>query len=373
MTGMTGMTGMKGASNMAGTTVLATPAEATTPPAMGGLAADQLTVGYRTRAAWRRGTPHAVLSGLDLEARAGELTVLLGPNGAGKSTLLRTLCGLLPPLAGRIRIGGRSITEESPATLARRLAVVLTDRVDPGLLSARELVALGRHPHTGFTGRLAPADHTAIQWALEAVDAAHLAERPAAELSDGERQRILTARALAQEPDAILLDEPTAFLDVPSRVALTVLLRDLARSKGLTVVVSTHDLELALRVADAVWLVDRSSCVHTGAPEDLMRTGAIGAAFDADHLAFDPLSGSFGLRRASRATVTVNAPPSLRPLLERALAREGIAAQHGPVDGPADGAAEVSADADGKLTLRRDGTVVRTESFHELTRAVRTW
>ncbi|WP_251061628.1 ABC transporter ATP-binding protein [Streptomyces sp. ISL-100] len=212
-----------------------------TAPGRGGLRADGLTVGYRTRAGWGRSTRRAVLEDLCLEARAGELTVLLGPNGAGKSTLLRTLCGLLPSLAGGVRIGGRSIAEEPPAALARRLAVVLTDRVDAGLLSARELVALGRHPHTGFTGRLTPADHAAVQWALEAVNAVHLAERPAAELSDGERQRVLAARALAQEPDVVLLDEPTAFLDVPSRVALTVLLRDLARDKGLTVVVTESD------------------------------------------------------------------------------------------------------------------------------------
>jgi iron complex transport system ATP-binding protein len=350
-------------------TVVVASAEATVAPSTGGLRTDGLTVGYRTRAAWGRGTRRAVLSDLDLEARAGELIVLLGPNGAGKSTLLRTLCGLLPPLAGRVRIGGSSIADEPPAALARRLAVVLTDRVDAGLLSARELVALGRHPHTGFTGCLTPADHSAVQWALEAVDAAHLGDRQAAELSDGERQRVLTARALAQEPDVILLDEPTAFLDVPSRVALTVLLRDLARDKGLTVVVSTHDLELALRVADAVWLVGRDSRVHTGAPEDLIRTGAVAGAFDADHLAFDPLSGSFGLRRASRATVTVDAPPALRPLLERALAREDLAVQLAD----AGDEAQVSADQDGNLTLRRAETVLCTRSFHELARAVRAW
>ncbi|GAA4672485.1 ABC transporter ATP-binding protein [Streptomyces chumphonensis] len=338
-------------------------------PSPGGLAAAGLTVGYRTRSAWGRGARHPVLADLDLTARAGELTVLLGPNGTGKSTLLRTLCGLLPPLAGDVRVAGRDVAEETPAVLARRLAVVLTDRVDAGLLSARELVGLGRHPHTGFTGRLTAEDHRVVQWALEAVGAAALAHRPAAELSDGERQRVLTARALAQEPDVVLLDEPTAFLDVPSRVALTVLLRDLAREQGLTVVVSTHDLELALRVADAVWLVDRTSRVHTGAPEDLIVSGAVAAAFDAEHLAFDPLSGSFGLRRAARATVTVESPPHLGPLLERALAREGLTA----LPGPAGEEPRISADEHGDLTLRGDGAARTTRSFHELTRTVRTW
>ncbi|WP_432248718.1 ABC transporter ATP-binding protein [Streptomyces sanyensis] len=337
----------------------------------GGLVTQGLTVGYRTQSPRGRGAARAVLSGLDLHARAGELTVLLGPNGAGKSTLLRTLCGLLPPLDGRIRIGGADLARQRPAVLARRLAVVLTDRVDPGLLSVRELAGLGRHPHTGFTGRLTAADHAAVEWSLHAVGAGHLADRPAAELSDGERQRVLTARALAQEPEVVLLDEPTAFLDVPSRVALTVLLRDLARDKGLTVVVSTHDLELALRVADAVWLVDRDSRVHTGAPEDLIRGGTVGAAFDADHLAFDPVSGTFGLRRTERSRVTVDAPPDVLPLLQRALAREGLAVAD-PGD-PAVGARVRWDGADRLVLIGPDGRVARVRSFHELTQAVRTW
>ncbi|MHC5705264.1 ABC transporter ATP-binding protein [Streptomyces tirandamycinicus] len=336
----------------------------------GGLATRGLAVGYRTRAPRRRGAGRAVLSGLDLRARAGELTVLLGPNGAGKSTLLRTLCGLLPPLDGRVLIGGGDLARTPPAALARRLAVVLTDRVDPGLLSVRELAGLGRHPHTGFTGRLTAADRAAVEWSLEAVGAGHLADRPAAELSDGERQRVLTARALAQEPEVVLLDEPTAFLDVPSRVALTVLLRDLARDRGLTVVVSTHDLELALRVADAVWLVDHDRRVHTGAPEDLIRSGAVAGAFDADHLAFDPVSGTFGLRRTIRADVAVDAPADVLPLLERALAREGLAVTGG--SGPA--GTRVSWDGADRLTLTGpDGQVVPVRGFHELTRTVRTW
>ncbi|AXE27356.1 ABC transporter ATP-binding protein [Streptomyces globosus] len=338
----------------------------------GGLVTQGLAVGYRARSPRRgRGAERAVLTGLDLEARAGELTVLLGPNGAGKSTLLRTLCGLLPPLGGRIRIGGADLAQTSPTALARRLAVVLTDRVDPGLLSARELAGLGRHPHTGFTGRLTAADHAAVEWSLRAVGAEHLADRPAAELSDGERQRVLTARALAQEPEVVLLDEPTAFLDVPSRVALTVLLRDLARDRGLTVVVSTHDLELALRVADAVWLVDRASRVHAGAPEDLVRSGAVAGAFDADHLAFDPASGTFGLHRTARAAVAVDAPADVLPLLERALAREGlaVAGRGGP---PAEG--KVGWDGADRLILTGpDGRSIPVRGFHELTRTVRTW
>ncbi|MBA9002596.1 ABC transporter ATP-binding protein [Thermomonospora cellulosilytica] len=284
------------------------------------LVLDALTVGYpgrRGRAARR------VLERVDAEARAGDLTVLIGPNGTGKSTLLRTLAGLQPPLEGKVLLDGSPVAAIGPAELARRVAVVLTERDVPALLTGRELAALGRHPHTGFTGRLTAADRAAVDWALTAVDAAHLAERPVTELSDGERQRILTARALAQEPAAILLDEPTAFLDVPSRVALMGLLRRLARERSLVVVVSTHDLELALRIADRVWLITRDGGLHRGTPEELALNGAISAAFDGGGLTFDAASGVFVLPGGSRGTAHVTAPGLHRPLLERALSREG--------------------------------------------------
>ncbi|WP_218603937.1 ABC transporter ATP-binding protein [Pseudonocardia abyssalis] len=249
---------------------------------------DHLTVGHR------RGP--AVLSGVSLDARPGELTALLGPNGAGKSTLLRTVAGLLPAVAGSVSLGGTDLPALAPAERARRVAVVLTERVDGGLLTARELVGLGRHPHTGARGTLRAADHAAVDDALAAVRAAEFADRRVGRLSDGERQRVLVARALAQAPDLLLLDEPTAFLDAPSRVSVTGLLRRLARDRGIVVVVSTHDVELALRVADRVWLLDRAGGVRTGAPADLVADGAVGAAFDSDELRFDPGAGTFVMR-----------------------------------------------------------------------------
>ncbi|GAA0389228.1 ABC transporter ATP-binding protein [Streptomyces luteireticuli] len=331
------------------------------------LTAHGLSVGHRTRTAWGRAVHRVVLADLRLTARPAELTVLLGPNGSGKSTLLRTLCGLLPPVAGTVRIAGADLAAQSPAALSRRLAVVLTDRTAPALLSARELVALGRHPHTGFLGRLRPADLAAVDRALRAVDAGHLAHRPATELSDGEWQRVLIARALAQEPRVILLDEPTAFLDAPSRAAVTVLLRELAHEHGLTVVASTHDVELALRLADVVWLADREGRLRTGAPEDLIHSGAVAAAFDTEHLAFDPGTASFALRRPSRGTASVDAPPPLRPLLERLLAREGLTVAPGPTD-----IHITAADDDTLLLSRKDGGTVRAPTFEDLARALRT-
>lgn len=161
-----------------------------------GLVIEDMSVGYRrTRRRWS-----TVLTGVRARARRGELTVLLGPNGAGKSTLLRALCGLARPMAGECLVEGVPMRTLEPSQRARLLAAVLTERDVPPLLTARDLVGLGRHPHTGAVGRLGPDDHAVVRWALHSVGASALAGRRAAELSDGERQRVLTARALAQEP-----------------------------------------------------------------------------------------------------------------------------------------------------------------------------
>ena len=251
---------------------------------MSGLRLDALTVGHRR-------TP--ILRGLNLHAAAGELTALLGPNGAGKSTLLRTVAGLLPVLAGSVHLDGTDLAALDARGRARRVAVVLTERVEAGLLTARELVALGRHPHTGSRGTLRPGDDAAVDDALDAVRAGAFARRRVDRLSDGERQRVLVARALAQEPDLLLLDEPTAFLDAPSRVAVTGLLHRLARERGIVVVLCTHDVELALRTADRAWLLGRAGGVREGPPADLVADGSIGRAFDGDELRFDPGLGTF--------------------------------------------------------------------------------
>lgn len=263
-----------------------------------------LAIGYRGRRRSR-----VVATGLHGRANRGELTVLLGPNGCGKSTLIRTLCGLQPALGGRVMLDGDDLARVGPADLARRVAVVLTDRIDPGLLSARELVGLGRIPHLGCTGRLTRDDHAVVDWALRAVGAAHLAMRPAAELSDGERQRVLTARALAQQPSVLFLDEPTAFLDVPSRAGLVEVLRGVARDHGLAVVMSTHDVELALRVADRVWVLGTDGTLVDAIPEEHLLSGRI------SELVAEPDSGG----RAAR----VHAPDPLHRALQRLLAREG--------------------------------------------------
>ncbi|GEC26261.1 iron complex transport system ATP-binding protein [Pseudonocardia autotrophica] len=266
-----------------------------------GLVLSGLTVGYRADGALRRGRAAPVLSGIDAVAGRGELTVLLGPNGAGKSTLLRTLAGLQPALGGSAALDDGDLLALRAPARARRVGVVLTDRPDPGLLTGRDVVELGRLPHTGTGGVLGPADDAAVDTAIDAVRAGPLAGRPLARLSDGERQRMMVARALAQQPSLLLLDEPSAFLDVAARVALLGLLRRLAREQGLCVLLSTHDLELALRLADRAWLLDGAGGIVTGTPDELAASGAVGAAFDTDELVFDAGSGTFRLRSGAGA------------------------------------------------------------------------
>jgi cobalamin transport system ATP-binding protein len=216
-----------------------------------------------------------------LAARAGELVAVIGPNGAGKSTLLRTLVGAQPPLAGEARLGGTPLAHLDRRERARRIAVVLTDRVDPGLLTVGDVVLLGRHPHTGFTGYVTPRDVEISRAAAGRLGVHLLWDRPFQELSDGQRQRALVARALAQEPSVLVLDEPTAFLDIGGRIELSLVLSDLAHGHpSLAVVVATHDLELALDRADRVWLVHGGSVLDRP-PGELVAAGALAAAFGA--------------------------------------------------------------------------------------------
>jgi iron complex transport system ATP-binding protein len=289
-----------------------------------------LTVGYRRR---RRRTP--VFTGLNLTVAAGELVCLVGPNGVGKTTLFRTLSGGLRPIAGVVRLGGRDIAMLRQFELARVLAVVTTDRMEVSALRAYQVAALGRYPHTGWGGRLSAEDHAAIRWALRAVGADHLADRDVSELSDGERQRINIARALAQRPSILILDEPTAFLDLPSRIELMALLRDLARDEGVAVIVSTHDLDLALRTADQLWVMTRAKELFTGAPEDLVFAGRLGEAFSTGRIRFDAGERGFRLTADPARPAVVHGEGIAAALAAAALEREGLQLVATAEDSPA--------------------------------------
>lgn len=230
---------------------------------------------------------------LNLSLRKGTVTCLMGPNGAGKSTLIKTLTGLLPPIEGRISYEGNTSLLKYPQQRAKVFAVVLTGNSTFGILRASEVVAIGRHPHTKWTGRYTAQDQEKVEWALEAVNAKELSERWVHTLSDGERQRVMIARALAQETPIIYLDEPTAYLDLPNRVELMQILRKLARDCGLTLLISTHELELALQHADQLWLMGRQGSFVSGLPEDLLLDGQLERVFSTGNLNFDRSRGVF--------------------------------------------------------------------------------
>ena len=216
-------------------------------PVMTAITTNRLTVGYRG---------HRVVEDISLSLPCGRLVCLLGPNGAGKSTLLRTLCGFQPPIAGTVTISGSDITTMSAAEVARLVSVVLTDRPLTSSLTAAEMVGMGRAPYTGFWGRLSDDDRRLISEAMQTVGIAPLATRRMGRLSDGERQKVMIAKALAQHTPVIVLDEPTAFLDYPSKVAVMKTLARLAHDEGKTILMSTHDLELAAQQGDELMKIE---------------------------------------------------------------------------------------------------------------------
>ena len=214
---------------------------------MTAITTNRLTVGYRG---------HRVVEDISLSLPCGRLVCLLGPNGAGKSTLLRTLCGFQPPIAGTVTISGSDITTMSAAEVARLVSVVLTDRPPTPSLTAAEMVGMGRAPYTGFWGRLSDDDRRLISEAMQTVGVDSLATRRMGQLSDGERQKVMIAKALAQHTPVIVLDEPTAFLDYPSKVAVMKTLARLAHDEGKTILMSTHDLELAAQLGDELMEIE---------------------------------------------------------------------------------------------------------------------
>ncbi len=283
------------------------------------LSAFNLEIGYRHGA-----EETCVAQALNCSLQKGEFVCLLGPNGAGKSTLIRSLAGMQAPLSGQIQLSGRPLSAIAPRERARAVSVVLTETVPPGMMDAYSLVSIGRHPYSGWFGGLSRHDKERIEWALSAVGASSLASRQVAELSDGERQKVSIARALAQEAKLMLLDEPTAFLDLARRVELMSILRNLAHRENLALLLSTHDLDLALRFADRLWLMTSEGTLIQGAPEALVMNGQFAEVFASEKLDWDATSGSFRTHPVACLNVRIEGGGLEYIWTQRALERLGF-------------------------------------------------
>jgi len=263
-----------------------------------------------------------IMQNLNLSARTGELVALIGRNGSGKSTLLRTLVSLQPPLSGSILIDQKPAQSRGNPDVPRMVSFTSTEPLSVHNLRVREAVALGRFPYTNWIGSLSAEDERVVSEALDETDLLQLSERNIDNISDGERQRVLIARSLAQDTDLMVMDEPTAFLDLPSRFSIVSLLRKLTREKDKCVIYSTHDLDTALGEADAIWLMTDAG-IEQGAPEDHILTGGLAKAFESPMLSFSQTTGSFSFMRPGIGDIALEADGIYKILTEKALRRCG--------------------------------------------------
>jgi iron complex transport system ATP-binding protein len=280
---------------------------------------NKLTIGYGSG-----NKAKIVAADLNASIPKGELVCLLGSNGTGKSTLMRSLCGFQPTLGGEVLIDKRSVTELSEKELSIRVAVVLTDRVVVPNATVEELVGYGRSPYTGMLGRLNQEDKNIVAKAMEQCGIAHKSKSLLSALSDGERQKAFIAKALAQDTPLIILDEPTAFLDLPARVEIMQLLREIANHSGKSILMSTHDLDLALQLADRLWLLRQGGPLLTGSPEDLLLQNAFQPMFQHKGIVFDNRTGLFQVSHKQHSTLPVKGHGFEYVLLRRAFSRKGI-------------------------------------------------
>lgn len=248
----------------------------------------KLSVGYHKK---------PVISDIELNIRKGEIVALIGPNGAGKSTLLKTIARDLDVVSGSMELDGKDVLRYSYRELSRKMAVILTERIKMELVTCRDIVATGRYPYTGRLGILSAEDEQKVDDALATVHATELADRDFNAISDGQRQRILLARAICQEPEIILLDEPTSFLDVRHKLDLLTILTRMARSKNITVIMSLHEIDLAEKVADRIITVKGDMLFGFGEPSEVFQEAAIRQLYEIENGYFDPMFGSIELKK----------------------------------------------------------------------------
>ena len=240
---------------------------------------------------------HALIHDINIEVEKGKILTLIGPNGAGKSTILKSITHHLAKICGQVYIDRQEIYAWSARELAKQVAVVLTDRIHPELMTCEEVVAMGRYPYTNALGKLTPRDKEIVVQAMERVHALDLAQRDFTTLSDGQRQRIMLARALCQEPEVLILDEPTAYLDIRHKIELLDILREMAHERGITVIMSLHEIDLATKISDYLLCVKGDTIEAFGPPEDILAEGVIERLYDIQRGSYNLLFGSVELAK----------------------------------------------------------------------------
>lgn len=248
-----------------------------------------LAVGYNGK---------ALIRDIDIALGRGGILTLIGPNGSGKSTILKTVARQLASIRGTIAVDGSEIRSMSLKELAKKQAVVLTDRIRPELYTAREIVSLGRYPYTNAVGKMTAEDRRIVDDALELVSVKDIAERDFMTLSDGQKQRVVLARALAQQPELLILDEPTAFLDIKYKTELLSVLRRLTRERGVTVIMSLHEIDLAAKASDLLLCVKGETISAFGTPEEVMRACPVEELYDFKKGTYNAALGSVELEKA---------------------------------------------------------------------------
>ena len=320
-----------------------------------------LTIGYGKK---------VVANNINASIQKGELTCLLGANGVGKSTLLKTLSGFLGKLDGNISILGKEMDTYSPKELSTTLGVVLTDKCEVRNMSVREIVGMGRSPYTSFWGALSKEDYKIVDQAIEMIGITHLSGRMVHTLSDGERQKAMIAKSLAQQTPIIILDEPTAFLDFPSKVEIMQLLHKLTREAGKTIFLSTHDMELALQIADKIWIMDKTCGFAIGTPEDLAISGDLEAFFIRKGIAFDPNSGLFKVENGLHKTICLQGKHGIRHnMVKKALHRNGIGTIKAPTD-ETDITVTIGAEGELPFSVSCRGEIFTPANIEELLKVV---
>ncbi|MDR2385466.1 MAG: ABC transporter ATP-binding protein [Tannerella sp.] len=230
---------------------------------------------------------------INLQLFEGKLTALLGPNGAGKSTLLRTLCGFQPAIEGYILLSNRLLSNYSQRELSQTVGVVLTEKTNAGGITVKEMVSLGRQPYTGFFGRLSAEDTRIVEESIEVVGISYKTNDHISRLSDGERQKAMIAKVLAQQCPIIILDEPTAFLDITSKIEIMLLLKKMASEQNKTILLSTHDLGITLQISDNLLLMKQKQSIISGIPKTLISDGTVSTFFSNEKVWFDAETGKF--------------------------------------------------------------------------------